>query len=70
MKRLNRKRVTISIFLILMIIIEIIAFGLSRANNVKEITVTIEDSNGLIAKEEGTLSATDEGESRILYNFT
>ena len=69
MRKLNSKRIAISIFLIIMIIVEIIAFGLSRAQNVKEIKATIEDNSGILAKEEGTLQAIDEGESRILHNF-
>ncbi|MFR5683858.1 MAG: hypothetical protein ACLUD1_07395 [Clostridia bacterium] len=70
MKKLNRKKVAISLLLICVIILEILAFGLSRAKNMISIDVEIIDKNALIENEKSTLSAIDGGESRILYCFT
>jgi len=62
MKKVNKRKITLLILLIV-VIIEIIAFGLSRAEIIKEINVSIIDHDNLLALDECILSALDDGES-------
>ena len=63
MKKIYKRKIVLLIILILAVIIEIIAFGLSRAQNVKQITVSVNDVNGLLALEECSVKAINGGES-------
>ncbi|MCL2860037.1 MAG: hypothetical protein FWF46_05690 [Oscillospiraceae bacterium] len=63
MKKVGRKRTVILVLLAIVIIVEAIAFGLSRANNVKQITLTATDSEGLLADNADTINAMDDGAS-------
>lgn len=63
MKRVNKKKVAIVILLFLIIVIELIALGLSRAEQTKEISLTIIDSQKKIDDFELTLNVYDGGES-------
>ncbi|MGN1300975.1 MAG: hypothetical protein ACI4U9_00320, partial [Clostridia bacterium] len=63
MRKLNIKRVIITILLVLMIIIELLALGLSRAENIKEISLVAVDYEGSLANYTGTINALDGGES-------
>lgn len=59
MKKILKSKIAILIVLVTIIIIEIIAFGLSRANLIEKIDITIIDQEGLLANEEGFLNAID-----------
>lgn len=63
MRKLNIKRLTILILLSIFIIIEIIAFDLSRAKNIKEVTLNVADRQGLLEMQISLLNAIDDGES-------
>ena len=63
MKKINRKKLATIMFILVIIIIEIWVFGLSRANKRKEIKVYIIDNDNLISNEESFLHAIDDGES-------
>lgn len=63
MKKVNVKRTTILFVLIILAIIGIIIFGLSKAQNTKEIHVNFIDAEGFLAPEEGILNAVDSRES-------
>jgi len=63
MKKIFRSRIAILIVLVTIVLIEIIAFGLSRARMIEEIDITIIDHDGLLGNEEGILNAIDNGES-------
>lgn len=63
MKKIDKKRIIISIILILMIIIQIKAFKDSRANKITSITAKITDTSGLLNDEIFTLQAVNEEES-------
>lgn len=63
MKKLNIRKTAIAMVLITIVIVEIIAFGLSRAQNVKEIILYATDQDGLLEKEETILKAFDGEES-------
>jgi len=59
----NKKRILILAILCLVIIIELIALGISKANNVKEIKITFLDNQELIKEEVMNVSATDSGDA-------
>jgi len=63
MKKLGSKRTIILILLAIVIIVEAIAFGLSSAKNVKEISLKVTDSQELLAFELDTIKAIDGGSS-------
>ncbi len=63
MKKSNKRRIFISILLLLFIIAMIIAFANSRANKILEITTIAVDSDNLIEDETVTLHSFNEGES-------
>jgi len=63
MIKINKKRIAILIVLIIIIIVEMIAFGLSRAKNIKEISVSIIDTQQMLKIHVDTLNAIDGGES-------
>ena len=63
MKSINKRKVTIIILLIIMLIIEIVAFSFSRAEKIKEIEASIIDVTKTIQMQSIKLNATDSGES-------
>lgn len=67
MKRLNKKRIIILIILIIIVILELIAFKLSRAQNIKEIELIAIDNDGILQDETTIVNGIEEGDSRILY---
>ncbi|MDO5555525.1 MAG: hypothetical protein Q4G09_02405 [Clostridia bacterium] len=62
MRKLNKKRIAILIFIIIMIIIEILAFEFSKANNIKEIEVIVSDFDGILKDETIILQAIEDTE--------
>lgn len=69
MRKINRKRIAILICIIILIIIEIIAFGFSRAKNIKEIELNIADYEKTIDNEKIKVSAIDEEKSGYYINL-
>lgn len=63
MKKVSKKKLAVLAGIIILIIIEIIAFGLSRSQMMKQITVSIIDSKSDLGEKSITLSAIDGGET-------
>jgi len=68
MKKLNKKRIAILIFLVIVVIFEIIAFKDSRANKMIEVTLATIDNSGFLDVEETTIYAIN-GEESGYYIF-
>ena len=68
MKKLNKKRITILIFLVIVVIFEIIAFRDSRANKMIEVTLATVDNSGFLDVEETKIHAIN-GEESGYYIF-
>ena len=63
MKKMNKKRILVLAILILMVIIEIIAFQNSKAEDTIQVTAIIKDASGLLPDVNCTLTATNKEES-------
>jgi len=63
MKKLNKKRIAILIFLVVVVIFEIIAFRDSRANKIIEVTLATIDNSGFLDVQESKISAINGEES-------
>lgn len=57
MRKINKKKITILIFLIIIVILEIIAFRASSANKTIEITLTAIDNSGLLTEQNTSITA-------------
>ena len=68
MKKLNKKRIAILIFLVIVVLFEIIAFRDSRANKIIEVTLATIDNSGFLSVEEINISAIN-GEESGYYIF-
>lgn len=68
MKKLNKKRIAILIFLVIVVIFEIIAFRDSRANKIIEVTLATVDNSGFLDVEDTLISAVN-GEESGYYIF-
>lgn len=58
MKHISRKKIIIAIILLTLLIIEVIAVGLSRANKTIDIVITAHDSSNVLADKKITIEAT------------
>ncbi len=61
MRQLNKRKITIILIVALMLLVEIIILGFSRANNIKEIQTTITDYGKLVEDDNLILNAINSG---------
>ncbi len=69
MKKNNLRKYLILTILVLIIIVEIITWGNSKAENVIQIQASVSDNNNLLQTQTATLSATDGGASGYYINL-